>query len=80
MADVQGIYPTARAYAREHGQQCALEIIEWRNTGIYSGHRLAELENILRPLDSARAMRMAEDLVIEVALAKLASDSDGTTK
>lgn len=80
MEDIQGIYPTSRAYAREHGQQCAMEIIEWRNTGIYSGNRLAELANILRPLNSARAMQMAEDLVIEVALAKLASDSDVTTK
>jgi len=74
MAEVKGIYPTARAYAREHGQQCAKEIIAWRDTAIYSGQKLAELADILRPLDTTRAMRLAEDLVIEVALAKLASD------
>jgi hypothetical protein len=33
----------------------------------YRGHLLAELANILKPLDSARSMQMAEDLVIEVA-------------
>lgn len=76
MVDVQGIYPASRAYAREHGQQCAKEIMEWRETGIYQGHLLAELANILKPLDSARSMQMAEDLVIEVALAKLAASLD----
>ncbi|MND28134.1 hypothetical protein D3C80_186120 [compost metagenome] len=76
MAEVKGIYPAARAYAREHGQQCAKEIIVWRETAIYSGQKLAELADILRPLDTTRAMRLAEDLVIEVALAKLASDDE----
>jgi hypothetical protein len=67
MTELQGIYPKSRAYAREHGQQCAKEILKWRETGIYRGHLLAELANILKPLDSARSMQMAEDLVIEVA-------------
>jgi hypothetical protein len=49
-------------------------------TGIYRGHLLAELANILKPLDSARSMQMAEDLVIEVATEKLASDSDEKTE
>jgi hypothetical protein len=49
-------------------------------TGIYRGHLLAELANILKPLDSARSMQMAEDLVIEVAPEKLASDSDEKTE
>ncbi|GJA77607.1 TPA: hypothetical protein NJT27_003389 [Klebsiella pneumoniae] len=80
MTELQGIYPKSRAYAREHGQQCAKEILKWRETGIYRGHLLAELANILKPLDSARSMQMAEDLVIEVALEKLASDSDDTTE
>ncbi len=74
MAEVQGIYPASRAYAHQYGQQCAKEIMEWRETGIYRGHLLAELANILKPIDSARSMQMAEDLVIEVALAKLAAD------
>lgn len=72
--NVQGIYPAARAFAREHGQQCAKEILQWRRTGIYSGQRLAELANILRPIDPDRYMAMAEDLVSEVALARLASE------
>ncbi len=74
---VQGIYPAAKVFAREHGQQCAKEIMEWRRTGIYSGTRLAELANILRPINSSREdMQMAEDLVVEVALANLASDNE----
>lgn len=73
-SSVQGIYPAARAFAREHGQQCAKEILQWRRTGIYSGQRLAELANILRPIDTDQCMAMAEDLVSEVALARLASE------
>ena len=76
MDPVQGIYPAAKVFAREHGQQCAKEIMEWRRTGIYSGTRLAELANILRPIDSSRNMQMAEDLIVEVALANLASDNE----
>jgi len=73
---MQGIYPAARGFAREHVQQCAKEILEWRCTGIYRGSRLAELANILKPIDASRHMQMAEDLVTKVALAKLASSDE----
>jgi hypothetical protein len=72
--NIQGCYPAARIFAQEHGQQCAKEILEWKKTGIYNGTRLAELANIIRPIDSSRDMQMAEDLVSEVALVKLASN------
>ena len=77
---MSGIYPTARAYARKHGQQCAQEIVEWRETGLYKGSALRELADLLMPLDSARAMQMAEDLVIEVALEKLAGQQEQVSK
>ena len=74
MENIHEIYPAARKYASEHAQQCAQEIVTWRETAIYQGSALRELADILMPIDSARAMQMAEDLVIEVALVKLASD------
>lgn len=70
------IYPAARAYARENAQVCAQEIVSWRNTAEYKGHALRELADILKPLDQHHSMQMAEDLVIEVALEKLASEGE----
>lgn len=73
MEDMQHIYQLARAYVHEHGHQCAKEILAWRKTGIYNGQALAELAKMLSPIYADMDMRKAEDLVVEVALNKLAS-------
>ena len=49
METIQGIYPAAKVFAREHGRQCAKEILEWRRTGIYSGSRLADSNFVFCP-------------------------------
>lgn len=80
MTDYLNLYPAARAFAEANAQQCAQEIVAWRETAIYKGTALRELADILSPVSPHRDMRLAEDLVIEVALAKLAGTQENSSQ
>ena len=75
MVDSRKVDSKARAYASEHGQQSAREIVEWRRTGIYKGSSLAQLAEIISADDRPIDFQMAEALVVQVALEKLAADA-----
>lgn len=65
---MNGIYKAARAFANANKVECAKEIVRWRESGIYDGCKLSELASMLSSVDRFRSMRLAEDLVLEVAV------------
>lgn len=66
-------YPLARAYIKENPTACAQELQAWRDTGVYTGHHLENVANLLRPVSQYDCMKLADDLVLEYALKVLAS-------
>ncbi|MND11688.1 hypothetical protein D3C87_465800 [compost metagenome] len=61
-----------REFARQNLSQCAKEVLEWRRSGAYQGGALSSLAEILTPIDPDNAIRMAEEIVIGIALVNAA--------
>lgn len=73
MSDPLSFYKQAESLARENLQQCAREVMEWRKTGILQDGKIREMEKLLDSVDNMQSTRMAEDIVLNLALEQFAN-------
>jgi hypothetical protein len=62
----------AKSYAKENLTECCEEILEWQSTSVLRAGKVRELANVLRPLVTHDALRVAESLVMKAAMEKIA--------
>ncbi|WP_157661653.1 hypothetical protein [Burkholderia ubonensis] len=62
----------ATAYAREHAQELAVELLEWSDTALLRNGRVRELAQILKTLDAHHSLTLARSFAERAALEQAA--------
>lgn len=62
-------------FASEHLQECAAELLEWGETAVLPNGKIRELADMCRKWSNAQqALQLAERLVVDAALRKIAGE------
>lgn len=72
MAESHAIYDKARELATNNLQKCCQEIVDWRKKAILNDGFVREMAEILESIDEHNATRIAEQIVLQLAIEKIA--------
>lgn len=76
-SELRQVRDEGTAFAKLHVQQLAVELLEWQNTSILrSDGRVRELAHLLKALDTAHALKIAENFAIRAALEFVATSPE----